>query len=611
VAIYHLNVNKVTRTTGRSAVAAAAYRSATLLHDFRTGLTHDFRRKKGIEATTMVTPKGAKWVFDRESLWNTAEAAENRKNSATAREWRVALPSELNDKQRLELSKKLAHHLASKFSVAVDVAIHEPDTGENANEDSLNYHAHLLTTTRVVTPEGLGAKTRELDQSTTSSALVSEVREWWADACNDALEAAGSLNRVDHRTLEAQKKAAEARGDHEAAKLLDRAPQVHRGPIRSRIKETAQYSELQRYHARKNADEWTKDPVKLKNFEADWAIEAAISRAESSRKQALAATWWLEKYDAPEPEITAASALHSRFWDLVQAAVENQEAQEADIAERLEEAAKARANEGLGSTFRRMFGRADQIVVKLSEHIEAKAREIIDAIKAEERPLRLAQQKALDWAAQAPARATQAAEWAAGAPKRAAEAKARQEAADMAKEQQDATDRAARAAREAAQTQARQEATDRAAQAAIKTAEADRAAEEQRRKDAADWAAGAPARAAEIKRQADEDLWDMATTPYEEPPKDEATKAAEAQTREKNARWRAAYEKSEALKAGAQEMLTLSMTNPEVYKILDSYGIPARFFGQHGSDSLMDRDAIQGKRMKLVSHYAPSDTVLN
>lgn len=323
MAIYHLDVNKVTRTTGRSSVAAAAYRSGKVLHDKRTGLTHHYGNRPGVEVAKIWVPNGAKWAFDRETLWNTAEAAENRKNSATAREWRVALPAELDAAQRLELTDKLAKHIVTKFGVVVDMAIHEPDGAEDGEGGNLNHHAHLLTTTRIATPEGLGAKTRELDQSTTSSELVIEVRKFWADACNEALKAAGSLNRVDHRTLEVQKKAAEARGDHEAAKLLDRAPQVHRGPARSRIKEIARRSDIERYVSRRNAEKWAQDPVKLKHFEADWAAEGAVINAEDAYIKAANAAYALKKGKADPDEISAAEALAEQLRQAFEKTVED------------------------------------------------------------------------------------------------------------------------------------------------------------------------------------------------------------------------------------------------------------------------------------------------
>ena len=45
VAIYHFSAKVISRSSGRSAVAAAAYRSASALRDEREGRTHDFSQK--------------------------------------------------------------------------------------------------------------------------------------------------------------------------------------------------------------------------------------------------------------------------------------------------------------------------------------------------------------------------------------------------------------------------------------------------------------------------------------------------------------------------------------------------------------------------------------
>ena len=86
--------------------------------------------------------------------WNTAEHAEKRHNARVAREYQVSLPAELNAGQRIALARAFSRHLAERYKVAVDLAVHEPRPGG----DPRNFHAHMLTTTREVTPAGLGAK---------------------------------------------------------------------------------------------------------------------------------------------------------------------------------------------------------------------------------------------------------------------------------------------------------------------------------------------------------------------------------------------------------------------------------------------------------------------
>jgi len=144
VAIYHLSVKAISRSAGRSVVAAAAYRAGQELTDERQGLTHDYTRKQGVEDAFIVAPDGADWAQDRNALWNAAEAAEKRKDAKTGREYELALPAELGAGERKELARDFARELVARYGVVADVAIHEP----GREGDNRNHHAHILTTTR-------------------------------------------------------------------------------------------------------------------------------------------------------------------------------------------------------------------------------------------------------------------------------------------------------------------------------------------------------------------------------------------------------------------------------------------------------------------------------
>ena len=86
--------------------------------------------KKGVVHTEIILPTGsqANWVKEREKLWNVAEQSEKRKDARTAREIEIALPVELTHQQRIELTQEFSQHLADKYNVAVDVAIHTPES---------------------------------------------------------------------------------------------------------------------------------------------------------------------------------------------------------------------------------------------------------------------------------------------------------------------------------------------------------------------------------------------------------------------------------------------------------------------------------------------------
>ena len=221
MAIYHCSVKTVSRSAGRSATGAAAYRAGVCLEDDRTGEVHDYRRKRGVEHTELVFPSGVN--VERSELWNQAEKAENRKNSTVAREYEVALPEELTPRERLELVREFAQHLVERYGVAADLAVHAPGKGG----DLRNHHAHILTTTRQVTPAGFGAKTRVLDDKKTKE--IENIRAVWAVMTNRALEKGEHEARVDHRSLEAQG--------------VQRDPTQHLGPVATALERRGEKSE--------------------------------------------------------------------------------------------------------------------------------------------------------------------------------------------------------------------------------------------------------------------------------------------------------------------------------------------------------------------------------
>lgn len=201
MASFHLAVKAISRSVGRSATAAAAYRAGVEITDERTGLVHDYTRKAGVEHREIVLPAGApEWAADRAALWNAAEHAERRKDAKVAREYEIALPAELSAEERRGLALEFAGHISERYGVGVDVSIHAP----GREGDQRNHHAHLLTTTRKIGPDGMGAKTRELDVKTTASSEVEQLREVWAGMQNQALDRAKVAERVDHRSFERQ-----------------------------------------------------------------------------------------------------------------------------------------------------------------------------------------------------------------------------------------------------------------------------------------------------------------------------------------------------------------------------------------------------------------------
>ena len=200
MAIFHLSAKAVSRSAGRSATGAAAYRAGEKIIDKRTGEIHDYTRKGGVVDTELVMPDGSTWMPDRAELWNTAELAEKRKDACVAREFEVALPAELSPAERKRLAVDFARELANGRGCAVDVAIHAPGKGG----DTRNHHAHILCTTRKVDGQGLGAKLDTEKAGRDRKADLEAVRERWATLTNERLRQNGEDVRIDHRSLEAQ-----------------------------------------------------------------------------------------------------------------------------------------------------------------------------------------------------------------------------------------------------------------------------------------------------------------------------------------------------------------------------------------------------------------------
>lgn len=173
------------RSKGRSAVAAAAYRSCTFLHDERVDIQHDYRKKGGHVSTELFGVEGLKLgMADIGTLWNAAEKAEKRKDSAVARELMVPLPHEWTDEQRLLCVRGLSEMLVSRYGVAVMASIHRPSEGDND-------HVHIMFTTREVDAQmNFGKKTRVLDDMKTGE--VSKLREEVCRVVNEHAKVNGS-----------------------------------------------------------------------------------------------------------------------------------------------------------------------------------------------------------------------------------------------------------------------------------------------------------------------------------------------------------------------------------------------------------------------------------
>jgi Ti-type conjugative transfer relaxase TraA len=197
MAIYHLSAKVISRSSGRSAVAAAAYRAGERLQDDKLGRAHDFTAKTGVVHQEVMLPEGAPKAWqDRTTLWNAVEAAEKWRDAQLAREVEVALPRELSRAKGIALARDFARQEFVAQGMVADVCVHWP-TGVDGEAKP---HAHILLTLRGVEGGGFGPKAREWN----STELLMGWRERWAELANAWLMEQGHEARVDHRSLAAQ-----------------------------------------------------------------------------------------------------------------------------------------------------------------------------------------------------------------------------------------------------------------------------------------------------------------------------------------------------------------------------------------------------------------------
>jgi ATP-dependent exoDNAse (exonuclease V) alpha subunit len=197
MAIYHFSVQIIGRAAGRSAVAAAAYRSGARLRDGRLDRDHDFSNKPGVVHSEVMLPEDApeQWN-DRERLWNDVEAFEKRKDAQLCREVEFAIPREMTQAQGVELARDFGRAEFVDQGMIADLNVHW-DMGADGQPKP---HAHVMLTMRSADESGFGPKARDWHRTE----LVERWRERWADHVNERLAELDIDARIDHRSLETQ-----------------------------------------------------------------------------------------------------------------------------------------------------------------------------------------------------------------------------------------------------------------------------------------------------------------------------------------------------------------------------------------------------------------------
>ena len=197
MAIYHFSAKVISRAAGSSAVASAAYRSASRLPDERLGRDHDFSNKPGVVHSEIMLPDGApEHLADRATLWNAVEAGEVRKDAQLAREVEFAIPREMTQEQGIALARDFVQREFVHRGMVADLNVH----WDRGADGLMKPHAHVMLTMREVGEEGFGVKVRDWNRTE----LLQSWRERWADHVNERLASLDIEARVDHRSFEAR-----------------------------------------------------------------------------------------------------------------------------------------------------------------------------------------------------------------------------------------------------------------------------------------------------------------------------------------------------------------------------------------------------------------------
>lgn len=258
MAIFHCQVSVVSRGSGQSACASAAYCAGEKIKCDRLGITHDYTKKRGVDHSEILTPEVNGKTFDtnRAHLWNKVESSEKRKDAQLARSIVVAIPIELDRQSKIDLVREFVNENFVSQGMIADVNIHDIN--------SHNPHAHILLTMRelVITPTGkieFGNKNRDWNER----ALVDRQRQNWATTANKYLAQVGD-SRIDHRSL--------------ADQGIERIPQIHIGVAASAMEKKGIRTERGDLHRKISAanQELTKTKIEIdqigqtiENIEAD------------------------------------------------------------------------------------------------------------------------------------------------------------------------------------------------------------------------------------------------------------------------------------------------------------------------------------------------------
>ena len=152
IALFHFHVTQIKRSTGQSAVAAAAYRSGEKLHSEYYGEESDYTRKGGVICSEILLPAHAPPEYaDRETLWNAVEKVERGKKAQLAYSFDIALQNEFSMEENINLTRQFLLEQFVRRGMIVDFAVHSPDKEDGGIS---NPHFHVMCPIRPTEPDG-------------------------------------------------------------------------------------------------------------------------------------------------------------------------------------------------------------------------------------------------------------------------------------------------------------------------------------------------------------------------------------------------------------------------------------------------------------------------
>ncbi|MCZ4348012.1 Ti-type conjugative transfer relaxase TraA [Devosia neptuniae] len=246
MAITHFTPQLISRGSGRSAVAAAAYRHCARMEHEGEGRVIDYSRKPGMVHEEFVLPPNAPvWartmIADRsvagaaEAFWNRVENFEKRADAQLAKEFILALPVELTTEQNIALMRAFVSEQVLARGIVADWVYHDVPG---------NPHVHLMTSLRPLTEDGFGAKKVPVigdDGAVVRTKSRQIVYQLWAGDKDDFLALRQAWYNCQNQHLALNGHDVRVDGRSYAERGIDIAPTIHIGVAAKAIQRQAEY----------------------------------------------------------------------------------------------------------------------------------------------------------------------------------------------------------------------------------------------------------------------------------------------------------------------------------------------------------------------------------